>query len=554
MDRSENYKVICQGGLNSNENHLRLSAESDGSATRLVNYEPSLFGGYRRINGYTKFDSDFPEVGDHTSNANTAEGKVLGLAYYKNEVNGTPYLIAARKDNGANTYSYWYHTALIGWRKFTHSSYTGLTLNTTNGSYTVDKVRHVQFDFGTGPMICFVDGINPAIIFDGTNWYQLLSTNTGGTSSPGGNQVIDAPSVVEVFENHLFLSGDRTEQSVVCHSAGKNILDFTTAAGGGQVFGGFKVVNIKPFRDNLFVFGENAIRKVSVNSSGDFVTENVTSNVGCVAKDSVVEIGGDLMFLAPDGFRPVSGTSRIGDVELETISKAIQGLIIDVIRDEDLSTLTSVVVRSKSQVRFFYGDSTRSVAASVGLVGGLVQSGTNISWEFGQLEGIRASCCTSEYIDLEEYVLHGDHNGIVYRQDSGNTFDGADILAVYATPYLELSDTIDRKTIRGVDTFIKAEGPLELSVGVSYDWGDIDVSIPTSYGGLEGGGTPTAYAGTGVNYGAAGKIYGSASSPVISTSIEGSCKSIQLTYVSNGNHDPFTIQGLVIKYSNSGRR
>ena len=30
------------------------------------------------------------------------------------------------------------------------------------------------------------------------------------------------------------------------------------------------------------------------------------------------------MFLAPDGFRPVAGTSRIGDVELETISKPIQ--------------------------------------------------------------------------------------------------------------------------------------------------------------------------------------------------------------------------------------
>lgn len=552
MDRSEHFKIICGGGLNANENHLKLSDESTGAATRLLNFEPSLFGGYRRINGYVKFDSDYPEVGDHTSNANTAEGKVYGLSYYKNEGIDNPYVIAARKDQGANTYSYWYHTPLIGWRKFTSASYQALTLATTNGSYDVEKVRSVQFDFGDGPMICFVDGINPAVIFDGTDWYQLESSNTGGTSSPGGDQVIDAPSVVEVFENHLFLSGDRTAQSVVCHSAGTDVMTWTSAAGGGQIFGGFKVVNIKPFRDNLFVFGENGIRKVTVDQN-NFVIDNVTSNVGCVAADSVVEIGGDLMFLAPDGFRPVSGTARIGDVELETISKPIQGLLVDIVKDEDLSTLTAVVVRSKSQVRYFYGDSTRSQQNSLGLVGGLVQSGTQISWEFGQLQGIRSSCCTSEYVDFEEFVLHGDYDGIVYRQEIGNTFNGADITATYSTPYLEMSDTIERKTIKSVDTFVKSEGAFEVGISVAFDWGNPNAAIPVSYS-AEGGSLYVAYAGDGISYGASSLVYGESTAPVISTNIEGSCKSIRLTYTSVGNINPYTIQGIVIEYVKSGRR
>lgn len=552
MDRSESFKVICGGGLNANENHLRLSEENTGAATRLLNFEPSLFGGYRRINGYVEFDSDYPEVGDHSSNANTAEGKVYGLSYYKNEGIDNPYVIAARKDQGANTYSYWYHTPLIGWRKFTSASYQALTLATTNGSYNVEKVRSVQFDFGDGPMICFVDGINPAVIFDGTDWYQLESTNTGGSSSPGGDQVIDAPSVVEIFENHLFLSGDRTAQSVVCHSAGKNVFDWTNAAGGGQIFGGFKVVNIKPFRDSLFVFGENGIRKVVVDQN-EFVIDNVTSNVGCVAADSVVEIGGDLMFLAPDGFRPVSGTARIGDVELETISKSIQSLIIDVIENEDLSTLTSVVLRSKSQVRFFFGDSTRATTESLGFVGGLVQSGTQISWEFGQLQGIRSSCCTSEYVDFEEFVLHGDYDGIIYRQEVGNTFDGENIIAIYSTPYLEMSDTLERKTLKSIDTFVRAEGPFEVGIGLSFDWGAPQSSIPVSYT-EEISGTPTSYAGRNVEYGGTNRIYGGISSPVISTNVEGSCKSVRVSYVSDGDFDPFTVQGIVIEYSKSGGR
>ena len=48
-DRVQSYKVICSGGLNSNENHLDLAENYPGVATRLVNYEISDYGGYRRL-------------------------------------------------------------------------------------------------------------------------------------------------------------------------------------------------------------------------------------------------------------------------------------------------------------------------------------------------------------------------------------------------------------------------------------------------------------------------------------------------------------------------
>ena len=58
-DQIASLKVVSSGGLNSNENHLDLSDNNPGSATRLVNYEPSLFGGYRRIEGFEKYDSAY---------------------------------------------------------------------------------------------------------------------------------------------------------------------------------------------------------------------------------------------------------------------------------------------------------------------------------------------------------------------------------------------------------------------------------------------------------------------------------------------------------------
>jgi hypothetical protein len=174
------------------------------------------------------------------------------------------------------------------------------------------------------------------------------------------------------------------------------------ASGGGQITPGFNVVQFKPFRDDLFVFGINGIKKVSPDITAGFVLDQVTANVGCVARDSVLEIGGDLIFLSPEGFRPVAGTSRIGDVEIQTLSKPIQVTLVDMIRNYDMDNLNGVVIRGKSQVRFFVDDDGTEVTDSYGIIGGLADQQGSIGWEFGELTGIRASCCTSDYIGRTE--------------------------------------------------------------------------------------------------------------------------------------------------------
>lgn len=543
-DEIQSYKVVCSGGLNANENHLFLSEAASGSATRLVNFEPSLYGGYRRIQGYDYLDTSFQEVGE-----GVAEGKVLAVAIYKNEHIGNPYIIAARKDTGANTYSFYKYVELVGWQAMT----TGLTLNYTSAGRTVDKIRHAQFDWGDGSTICFVDGVNNAILFDGLNWKQLSSTNTGGSASPGGPQVVNAPSLVDVFENHLFLGGDLGSRAVLCHSAPQDPYTFTTAAGAGQIIPGFNIVQFKPFRDDLFVFGTNAIKKVSPDTTAGFVIDQVTSNVGCIARDSVQEIGGDLMFLAPDGFRPVAGTSRIGDVELETVSKAIQVRLVDMIANYDMDTINGVVIRSKSQVRYFVGDDTVNPQDSYGIIGGLADQAGSINWEFGELTGIRASCTTSDYIGRTEYVLHGDYDGKVYRQEIGTNFAGRDILAVYATPYLDFGDTEIRKVMRKVNTFIRAEGPVEFYLSMSYDWGDYNTARPSPYS-QESKGGPVQYAGRNIEYNGANILYGGSSKPIMTSDIQGSGYSARATLVTVGQSEPYSIQGIVFEFSIAGRR
>ena len=97
--------------------------------------------------------------------------------------------------------------------------------------------------------------------------------------------------------------------------------------------------------------------------------------------------------MGPDGLRPISGTDRIGDVELETISKSIQSIIADVCINQDLEGLNSVVIRQKSQFRIFF-----EASESTGIIGALKQSSAGIGFEFGQLLGITATCADSGYI------------------------------------------------------------------------------------------------------------------------------------------------------------
>lgn len=543
-DKIESYKIVCSGGLNSNENHLYLSEAAPGSATRLVNYEPSLFGGYRRIEGFEVFEGIDQEVGE-----GLAEGKVLTVAIYKNEHIGNPYVIAARKDIGSDTYSYYKFVPLAGWQPVI----TGLTLNTASYGRSVSKIRHVQFDYGAGSMIVFVDGVNNALLFDGLNGYQLNSTNTGGTASPGGDQIVDAPSLVDFFEGHLFLGGDVGSKAVVTHSAPNNPFDFTVANGAAQITPGYNVVQFKPFRDNLFIFGSNSIKKLSPDLTAGFVLDQVTSNVGCISRDSVLEIGGDLMFLSPDGFRPVAGTSRIGDVELETVSKAMQVALVDMIRNYDMNTINGVVIRSKSQVRYFVGDDSVETSTSYGIIGGLQNQQGSLGWEFGELQGIRASCATSDYIGREEYVLHGDYDGKVYRQEVGTSFAGEDILAVYATPYLDFGDTEIRKTLRKINTFVRAEGPVEMNMSLAYDWGDYTTARPSAYAQTSRGG-PVEYNGRNITYNGANMLYGGNSKPIMTTDVQGSGFSVRATFVTVGQTQPYSIQGIVFEFSISGRR
>lgn len=516
-DRIQGFKVSCVGGLNTNKDVLVQGENEPGSAYSLVNYEPSTTGGYRRISGYS---NDYGTV--------PGTGKVLGVMVAEN-INDA--IFACRAPSSGTNYFYRWNDTTDAWVAVT----TPITVTMTG----VKKVRFVKYNWAADKVL-LTDGVNPAATYNGTTYTQITHANAPS-----------APKYAAAFKNHIFLAGDPTEPFNLYFSSPLAETDFNPANGAGVINVGFEIVQIKSFRDTLFIFGKNSIKSLTGTNIADFVVSEVTTNLGCVVPDSVIELAGSLLFLGPDGFRPVAGTAKIGDVELETVSKRIQFTVNAILQeivaeDLDVELITSVVLRKKSQFRFFI-----PTEGSFGILGGLREFNGGISYEFSQLFGIPATCAASGYVDMNEIVIHGDATGKVYRQESGSSFDTQPILSIYQTPYYYFQDPTIRKNFYNITTFLRSEGSTNIVLAVSYDFEDTqNVFNPSNYDITTSG--AAAYYNEAVYDAAA--IYDGNPSPVEKTNIEGSGFSIGFRYVTNDTNASHTIQGLVLNYAMNDRR
>ena len=499
------FKVFCQGGLNTSRDVLSQGENQPGSAVSLINYEPAVTGGYRKING---FANNYGTV--------TGTGSVLGVCVADGINDG---ILACRKPSSGNNYLHKWNNSSSAWDAVT-----------TAGSPTmvgVTKVRFSRYNFGT-PKVVLTDGINPAATYDGTTYTQITDTHAPTD-----------PKFSAIFQNHLFLAGDPAHPTKLFFSAPLDETDFAAGQGGGVINVGFPIVAIKSFRNELFIFGATNIKKLSGTALANFVLQTVTDDLGCLATDSVIEIGGDLLFLSQDGLRPISGTAKIGDVNLETVSKNIQSIFTDIIFDIDLEGLNAVVIRQKTQFRYFFAGSDTQ-----GIIGGFRQTPNGLQFEYSQMLGITATCAASGYIGQNEIVIHGTSAGKVQQQEQGNNFAGDPIFSIFQTPFFHMQDPEQRKIFYNVATYLRSEGDNTIVMSAVYDYEDVDTLNPTNFN-LSTAGAAAFFNEATYNSTA---IFDGNPSPVQRTNISGSGKSASLKFVTNDTNASHSIQGLVITF------
>ena len=463
MAASQPYTVACDGGLVKSANSIDL-LRTPGVARELRNFEVSTEGGYRRINGFAKYG------GGSAVQPTGGTATILGVFPYADGV-----IVAA----GTNIY---FSNTGTSWLQINRSSVSGSGDNYTafTGRSTLARTGQGQCQFALFEGATFDYG--QVIIADGANkLYSFRMEGTGALTSrtffaeeitvTGTKHV----KYITIHDHHLIAAGVEDNLSTVFYSVYNDATDFT-GSGAGSVTISDQVEGIKGFREDLIVFAENSIHKlVNINDSSNIRIDPITENVGCLSGYSIQEIGGDLIFLAPDGLRTVAGTARIGDVELGTVSKEIQPLITDLTESINSYIISSIVLREKSQYRLFYTDTTIQNSSQRGIIGTLRPNG----FQWSETRGIEVTEIGSGFDQngVEQYY-HGDTDGYVHVHDSGNDFDGSTILARYATPDYDYGDLGTLKTLHYLKVSASAEGVVEPNVQVRFDYGSTDIPQP----------------------------------------------------------------------------
>jgi hypothetical protein len=500
--------VSCYGGLVLNRDVFTMRP---GEALALQNFEPDIEGGYKKVKGTAKYNSNI------VTQVSSSTERLMMVAIFNDAI------IAGR---GGTVYS------------GTTGSWTSrATSKGTTYTYDFDK-----FNFDGNDKIIIATGSAAAFTLN-TSYTEDIINATGGGTAPTN------PKYVKQFAHHMFYAGMSDATSTVHYSGPYTEDDFDT--GGGTIIVGDVITGLKVFRDELFIFCKTAIFKITGTSTSNFALAEVAKGIGTIAHHSIQELGGDLIFLAADGIRTIAGTARIGDIELGTVSKQVQ----DRINDIGYDNVTSLVIGNKSQYRLFYPKTTGGESSSRGIIA-VIKSNPNtqqMGFEYSDIKGLKVSCCDSDLISNSETTISGGYDGYIYKQDDGNVWTRSggteSIDSTFRSPDLTMGDPGIRKNMQRINLNWKPEGEVSANMYVKYNYDDGETPQPDVIT-LETSGSGAIF-GSG-QFGTA--VYGLGDLPITRKTVEGSGFAVALKITDTSTNNPWTIKGFQMEFTPGGRR
>ena len=326
------------------------------------------------------------------------------------------------------------------------------------------RTRFVEYNFSGTKKVAIVDGVNAPAIYDGSTFTALVSAPT---------DVISATHVIS-FNKHLFFGN----LDLLTFTAPLLDTNFEAGDGAGSIRIGDKITGLAVFREQLIIFTEKSIFKLTGTSLSNFALVAITLDIGCIDGDTIQEIGGDIMFLTEDGLRLLSATDRIGDFGLGIVSKTIQDVMNKFIASASL--FSSVVVRSKSQYRVFAFNPNNIGVAAKGIIGTQFspQGGEDFAWS--EIRGMEVFAASSKVVGSSEVIVFSSDTGYLFKMEDGNSFDSNNITAEYLSPYLPLNDPRTRKTIYKVYMYTDPVGSVNFTFNLKFDYDELNSVQPES--------------------------------------------------------------------------
>lgn len=184
----QTFPVEMRGGLVTNVSPLQQGINFPGSARSLINFEPSIEGGYRRIEGFNKFDDDYvPPYGEPVVQGSGQTGTSLNISnIFTTPVAGDIITISGV----TGTYT-------IAAASFNSATKTAaLTLSTSMASSPADKASITFTNNSTDVIEGLVYFNQKSIVYrnsdlwesSGTGWTRINTPSYGTVLVDGGAQ------------------------------------------------------------------------------------------------------------------------------------------------------------------------------------------------------------------------------------------------------------------------------------------------------------------------------------------------------------------------------
>ncbi|HEY9745588.1 MAG TPA: hypothetical protein V6C99_05170 [Oculatellaceae cyanobacterium] len=424
------------GGMNQKNNELSLGADE---AEDIVNLHATAEGSWsNRDIGYL-----------HLNATPLADGKTItGLHQYE-MLTGDLHLIAAA---GASLYKV--------------DPDTGQASVIANGLSEANAVSFVTFN----GLLIACNGLNPPKKWDGEN----PAANLDGWPPAIAGVSVGNPSISEIYSNRLVFAGDAQNPSMLFISEQENPQNFTpdgsvTSAGAIQVSpgDGEKITALKTLflplsnEEVLVVFKQRSTYILSGSNSETFALQKISGEFGAVSHQSVVQVGGEMMFLSNEGITSLSTATLQGNLVSGFLSERIQAQIERLNRSA-LSGAFAVHLRDRREVWWCVpeGSTPQNQVVLVYNYG----SGRGGAWS--RRTGIQAACGAA----FAGRLLTGGYDGHIQQQLRGNSYQGTPIPWRYRTGFQDFSSPRLRKRIRDVELYLKQISTMPLTVHMQWDF------------------------------------------------------------------------------------
>ncbi|MDH4379095.1 MAG: hypothetical protein QE263_04225 [Vampirovibrionales bacterium] len=329
-----------------------------------------------------------------------------------------------------------------------------------------DTTAPVTFATFLGQLILF-NGINVPMVWDGVSAIAPLA----GWPAIIVGVTVGNPTFGAVYANRLAVAGDVNNPSTVYLSELENPENFTPSVGpsspGAILVGpgdGEKITALHTLylpltnEEVLVVFKDRSTYVMTGSDADTFTLQKISGEFGAVGPRSVVQVGSELMFLSQEGITSLSTATADGNLTTRMLSRNIQPQINTLNRNA-LATSWTIHLRDRNEVWWAVPDGGSTQNQRI-----LVMNYDNgLKWS--RRSGVIAACgCV-----FQGQLFTGTYNGVLHRQCSGSSYNGAPISWTYRTPFYELGSPRQRKRIRDIELYLRQQSALSLTVKTAWD-------------------------------------------------------------------------------------